>query len=40
VPHPDEHVLTVRADQQPDAIVDAIVSGLRLDGAADPTAVA
>jgi gluconokinase len=36
-PHPDERVLTVSADQPPDAIVDAIVSGLRLDKVAEPT---
>ena len=40
LPHPDERVLTVRADQPPDAIVDAIVSGLRLAKAADPTTAA
>ena len=40
LPHPDERVLTVRADQPPDAIVNAIVSGLRLGKAADPTTAA
>jgi gluconokinase len=36
LPQRDERVLTVRADQPPDVIVDAIVYGLRLDKAADP----